>query len=91
MTKTELVKLVAAKSGLADSKAAACISAMLSTITSELGAGNDVPLPGLGKLVVKERAARQGRNPRTGKELTIPACKIVSLRTCKELKENLNG
>ncbi|MBE6441557.1 MAG: HU family DNA-binding protein [Desulfovibrio desulfuricans] len=91
MTKTELVKLVAAKSGLTDSKAAACISAMLSTITSELDAGNDVPLPGLGKLVVKERAARQGRNPRTGKELTIPACKIVSLRTCKEFKENLNG
>ena len=91
MTKGDLIKTVAGKTGLAETRTAFCLAVLLDAITMELKAGNDVPLPGLGKLVVKERAARQGRNPRTGKELTIPACKVVSLRVGKELKESLNS
>lgn len=59
-------------------------------IASELQAGGEVSLPGVGKLKVTRLSARQGRNPRTGEPLAIPARKKVVLVMGKELKEALN-
>lgn len=55
-----------------------------------LAQGNDVPLPGLGSLKPVTRRAREGRNPRTGKALKIPAKKTVKFAASKALKEALN-
>ena len=51
----------------------------------ELAAGGEVPLPGLGKLKTKDRAARMGRNPRTGEAVTIPARRVVVFAPSKKL------
>ena len=58
-------------------------------MAAELLGGGHVPLPGIGRLITKQRAARQGRNPRTGAAVTIPASRVVLLRVGKDLKAAL--
>ena len=89
MTKTELVARIHGVTGLPILKSGKIVSAFFDIISAELQAGNDVTLPGFGKFSVKARAARRGRNPKTGVELTIPACKIVSFRVAKGLRDLL--
>lgn len=62
-------------------------NAMCAVMAAELLGGGEISLPGVGKLKVKEAAARPGRNPKTGETLTIPAHKKVVFTACKELKE----
>jgi DNA-binding protein HU-beta len=57
---------------------------------AELAAGHEVPLPGIGKLAVKDHAAREGRNPSTGDVVQIPAKRAVVLKVGKTLKETLS-
>lgn len=68
----------------------AVLAALGDVVASELRQGNEVVLPEIGKLVVSERAARTGRNPQTGEELTVPASRVVKLKPAKALKEYVN-
>lgn len=61
--------------------------AICSVIAAELLGGGEISLPGVGKLKVKETAARKGRNPKTGEAIDIPARNKVVFAACKELKE----
>ena len=65
------------------------LKSLCEVATAELLGGGEVPLPGLGKLKVRETAAREGRNPRTGETLHIPAGKKVVFVPGKDLKEAL--
>lgn len=56
----------------------------------ELGKGNDVAVAGFGTFKVSERAARTCRNPRTGETINVDACKAVSFKVGKDLKETVN-
>ncbi|MDX8275325.1 HU family DNA-binding protein [Acinetobacter pittii] len=87
MNKTELTKHVAQRAGLTQTQALAAISALETTITNVLRGGGDVTLIGFGSFTVKERAARTGRNPKTGEELQIAAAKVPSFKAGKALKE----
>jgi len=90
MTKAELVQKIHAKSGLATkTKAEAALNALLGVLTDALKAGDSVTFTGFGSFKVSQRAARKGRNPRTGKEITIPAGKAVKFTPAKALKESL--
>ena len=91
MTKAELVKKIATKTNLTNAQAEAALAATIETITTQLAAGNAIQLTGIGRFSVKERAARTGRNPRTGAALTIPACKVVTFTASQALKRTLNG
>lgn len=68
----------------------AVLTALGKIVSTELAFGGHVPLPGVGVLEAKKRKARKGRNPRTGAEITIPACKMVRLRVAGSLKAALN-
>ena len=57
----------------------------------ELTAGGEVPLPGLGKLKTKDRAARMGRNPRTGEAVTIPARRVVVFAPSEKLDRDIRA
>lgn len=74
--------------------AAASVKAILRTLGEVVGAeldnGGTVNLPGLGTLSVKERAARTGRNPKTGEEIEIPAKRVVKFSPAKNLRDLLN-
>ena len=91
MTKSELVAKVAEEAGLKKAQAEKCIDAAIKAIAEALAKGERTAIPGLGVFNVRERKARKGRNPQTGKEITIPARKVVSFTAAKSLKESVAG
>ena len=93
MNKSELVTKLAKKSGLTQAKAAAAIDAIFNggkgLIAAELAAGRKVTLPGFGGFTARKRAARKGRNPATGKAISIPARKYPAFKVGKTLKDKV--
>ena len=87
MNKTELIAAVAEKADLSKKDAEAAITATVDAITEALTQGEKVQLVGFGSFEVKTRAARVGRNPRTGEECLIPASRVVKFTPGKALKE----
>ena len=86
MNKTELVAAVATKADLSKKDAEAAVKAVLDAVTEALADGEKVALVGLGTFEVKERAARTGKNPRTGEAIEIPASKVPSFKAGAALK-----
>ncbi len=88
MTKAELVAKIHAKAGLSTkAQAETALDALIATLTEAMKAGDSVTFTGFGSFKVTERAARKGRNPRTGQEINIPAAKAVKFTPGKALKE----
>lgn len=87
MTKAELVAKMADKAGLTKANAERALKEFLKAVEETLVKENKMTLTGFGTFVVEQRKARTGRNPRTGAELKIPACKVVKFRPGKELKD----
>lgn len=90
MNKAELIDTVASKAGLSKTDAANAVDAVFGSITNSLSNGNSVTLVGFGTFAVTDRAARTGRNPRTGEAITIPASKSSKFKAGKALKDALN-
>lgn len=90
MKKSEFVKCVAKKTGMSQAACSECLDAMIECITDALKKGDSVSLIGFGTFAVKERAARQGRNPRTGETIQIKAAKVPSFKAGKALKDAVN-
>ena len=90
MNKTELVAVVAEKSGLTKKDAERVVSATFDTITAELVKGEKVQISGFGIFEVKEREARVGRNPRTKEAIEIPASKAPAFKASKTLKDTVS-
>lgn len=86
MVKADLVSKVA-EIGITKKQAGEVVDAFVGAIKEALAKGDKVSLVGFGTFSVKERAAREGRNPRTGKKIKIPKKKVPSFRPGKELKE----
>lgn len=80
MNKTQLVDLMAAKSGLTKVDAAKALNAFCESIAETTKAGDGVALVGFGSFAVSERSARQGINPRTKETIEIPAKKVVKFK-----------
>ena len=87
MNKTELIAAVAEKTDLSKKDADAAVSAVLGAITDALKAGDKIQLAGFGTFEVRNRAAKQGRNPRTGETMTVPASKVPAFKAGKALKD----
>lgn len=88
--KAELVSEVAAKTDLTKKEVAAAVDAIFNSIQEDLAKGEKVQLIGFGTFEVRHRAARKGRNPQTGAEITIPASKSPSFKPGKNFKEAVN-
>ena len=89
MNKTELVAVVAEKSGITKKDAERVVSATFETITAQLMKGEKVQISGFGVFEVKEREARVGRNPRTKEAIEIPASKAPAFKPSKALKDTI--
>ena len=87
MNKTDLVNAVASKAEISKKDAEAAVSAVVSSISEALADGEKVQLVGFGTFEVRDRAAKQGRNPRTGESITIPASKLPAFKAGSALKE----
>jgi DNA-binding protein HU-beta len=90
VNKNDLVDAVSERTGLAKSDAARAVEAVLGAITDTLRKGETVALSGFGSFVAKTRAARTGRNPRTGDAIDIPASRAPAFKAGKALKDALN-
>lgn len=87
MNKTELVAAVAAKAELSKKDADAAVTAVFDAVKDALADGDKVSLIGFGTFSVKERAAREGLNPRTKETITIPATKVPAFKAGSALKD----
>ena len=90
MKKVELVEAVAEKAGLTKADATRAIDATFEAITEALANGDKITLVGFGTFSVSERAAREGRNPRTGETVSIAARNAVSFKAGSALKDAVN-
>lgn len=89
MNTSDLAKKIAAATNSTEAQAKATIQAVFTEIAEAAGRGEEVSIPGFGKFSVKDRPARQGRNPATGKPMAIAASKKVSFAAAKGLKDKL--
>ncbi|MBO6825144.1 MAG: HU family DNA-binding protein [Sneathiella sp.] len=90
MNKNDLVNAVTG-AGLSKADAAKAVDAVLDAVTGALSSGDDVRLVGFGTFSVSERKASEGRNPRTGETIQIPASKQPKFKAGKALKDAVNG
>ena len=91
MNKTELVAAVAEQADISKKDAEKVLKAFVDVVTEEMKKGEKVQLVGFGTFEVSERAAREGRNPQTGKTMKIEACKAPKFKAGKALKDQTNG
>ena len=91
MNKTELVAAIAEQAGLSKKDAESALKAFVEVVTDELKKGEKIQLVGFGTFEVSERAAREGRNPRTGETMQITACKAPKFKAGKALKDAVNA
>ncbi len=91
MNKEELVQEVAKKANVTQKETAEVLGALIDTIQKSVAKGQRITLVGFGTFERRERAARSGRNPQTGKELKIPARKVPAFTAGKKFKTVVNG
>ena len=91
MNKTELIAAIAENAEISKKDAEKALKAFADVITEELKKGEKVQLVGFGTFEVSERAAREGRNPQTGKTMKIAACKATKFKAGKALKDAVNA
>ena len=90
MNKAELIDAVAEGADISKAAATRAVDTIIEQITSTLKKGDQVTLVGFGTFVVKARAARSGRNPRTGETINIPASNNPTFKAGKALKDAVN-
>ena len=90
MNKTELVAAMADKAGLSKKDAEKALKAFTETVSAQLKKGDKIQLVGFGTFEVSKRAAREGRNPQTGKAMKIKASKAPKFKAGKALKDMIN-
>ena len=89
MNKSELIDSIAESADLPKAAAGRALDAAIEAITSSLAKGDSVALVGFGTFAVKERAARTGRNPQTGKEITIAAKNVIKFKAGADLNSKM--
>jgi DNA-binding protein HU-beta len=90
MNKGELVDAVAGKVSVTKKQADAVLSAALNTIVDAVSEGDKVTLVGFGSFEPRDRKAREGRNPKTGAKMQIPATKVPAFSAGKQFKEKVS-
>ena len=90
MNKTELVAAMAEKAQMTKKDAETALKAFIDVVAEGLQKGEKIQIVGFGTFEVSERAARTGRNPKTGEEMTIPASKAPKFKAGKALKDSVN-
>jgi len=90
VNKTDLIDLIAEESDVSKAVASRALDAVISGVTQSLSSGDQVTLAGFGTFSVRDRAARAGRNPRTGETIQIKAAKVPAFKAGKAFKDALN-
>lgn len=89
MTKTQVLAALAEKTGLAKKQVGEFLDSLVDLVYKETKRTGEIMLPGLGKMMKKQRKARMGRNPATGATIQIPAKTVVKFRVAKAAKDSI--
>lgn len=89
MNKGDLITKISTEAGITKTQAQTALNAFLHTASGALKKGDKITLVGFGTFSTSKRSARKGRNPRTGKEINIPAKKVVKFRPGKDLSSGI--
>jgi len=89
MTKAELVTKIASASGITKSQAEKAVDGFVTAVSDALAEGDKITLVGFGTFSIGARSEREGRNPRTGEKISIPASKVVKFKAGKTLGEKI--
>ncbi len=89
MTKAELISKMADDAGITKSTAEKALNSLVDAVTESLSSGDKITLVGFGTFDVTERAQREGRNPRTGEAITIPASRTVRFKAGNKLRDTV--
>lgn len=89
--KNDLVARIADRAGLSKKDSEKAVNALIDVVGETLNRGEKVAVVGFGTFEVRERAARKGRNPQTGKEIEIPASKAPAFKAGKQLKDTVGA
>ncbi|WP_440880258.1 HU family DNA-binding protein [Tenacibaculum sp. C7A-26P2] len=90
MNKSELIDQIASKADISKQTASLALDSFIDGLKENLNKGAEVRIGGLGTWCVADRKATEGRNPRTGEKISIPAHKVVKFKASKELRECVN-
>lgn len=90
MNKSQLIDKIAQGANISKAAAGRALDAIIACVTESLKDGDDIALVGFGTFAVRQRSARIGRNPKTGKEIKIPAARVPGFRAGKDLKSAVN-
>ena len=90
VNKTDLIDAIASAADISKASAGRALDAVTDSIASSLAKGDSVSLVGFGTFTVKRRAAREGRNPRTGETIQISASNVAGFKAGKALKDTIN-
>lgn len=90
MNKSELISQIAESASISKAAAEKALQGFIDAVTDSLQKGDSVTLVGFGTYSLSQRAARNGRNPQTGKSITIPAKKVVKFKPGKKLADSIN-
>ena len=91
LTKAQLIDAIAEANGFPRRKASETVETLLELIKSTLESGEEVLVSGFGKLCVKEKKGRRGRNPATGGDMMLAARKVVTFKCSGKLRERINA
>ncbi len=89
MNKKQLIEQMVEHTDSPKGEAEKHLEAFTTAVSEALNAGEEVQLPGFGKFYVREQKAREGRNPQSGENMTIPASRVPAFRAGKSLKESV--
>ena len=91
LKKADLIETIQSKNSLTQKQSSDIVEATIGILKNTLASGEDVLISGFGKLCVKEKAERKGRNPSTGEDLMQPARKVVTFKCSGKLRKKING
>jgi integration host factor subunit alpha len=90
LTKDHLIESIGNRLGMSRLESLRIVESVLETVKTSLSNGEDVLISGFGKFIVKEKAARKGRNPATGEDLTLDARTVVTFKGSPRMRERVN-
>ena len=91
LTKSDLIDSISSRSGLTKKQSIDIVENIISTMKNTLVTGEDVLVVGFGKMCVKQKAERKGRNPATGEDLMQPPRRVVTFKCSGKLRDRING
>jgi integration host factor subunit alpha len=90
LTKDHLIESLRDHLGISKFESSSILESVLETIKNSLSKGEDVLISGFGKFIVKEKAARRGRNPATGEDLTLDQRRVITFKCSARMRERIN-